>query len=182
MNTRKRRSDSKRGHSVESIKSHYTGVKDNSLPRTRKPKFVGLRSKLGWEEFRYKLFESNEMAPRAKRLTNTGIEKCLIDEFGHHPSILKAVRGQYGANYHRQLYNRGRLRNLPPSQISFRYNEFGIAVDYRTGTKMLSPEDKEKIVRFYREQIRLKEAKYNERHNVNRRERYRLQRSHSGGV
>lgn len=176
--TKKPRSDAKRGHSVQAIMGCYTGVKDFKV-KQRRSRYQGLRSKMGWEEYRFKVFEANEQASRAKKLTNAALEKMFIDEFGHYPQILRGFQsGKFAVNYHRLLYNIGRLRNSPPPQISFRYNEFGMAVDFRTGTKLLTPSDKEIIIKKYREQF-IREGRVNgARSSARKAQRSDLQQTH----
>lgn len=118
----------RRKRSVLEILQEGTGVFD---PRyVRKGRCPGKTTKIGFYRFMYDLFRTMEIHPD-KKITNSGIEKIIRNEFAAYPKIVQAMTGlskpgQQNVNYLRAQYNRGELCSTPydepiPKRISLRY-------------------------------------------------------------
>ena len=133
-------------------------VNSPDVVRPRKPRMQGKTTGLGLLEFCSRLFVWNEVVAQNKKLTNAGLASAILLEFGEQNKSLRKKlyeHGKYGVNYYRSLYNRGRCDNgIKPPYISFRYNEQGIACDYRTGKVPLTPKQK----RYYQTKFGLSVA------------------------
>ena len=99
----------------------------------------GKISGMGIMAFWATLFEGNETLSKSKKMTNAEIERQIRLEFPHEETLMENLdSGRQSVNYYRHLYNRGRMnKDVPPTQISYRYNEEGFIVDTRTGKRML---------------------------------------------
>lgn len=93
------------------------------------------------------LFESNEKLPPKKKMTDEVIAKKMRAEFPDRKSSFFSGKPwksgfQDTVNQWRQKYNRGNLtRDLIPTICSFRYDEQGQIVDFRSGKYPLLPEE-----------------------------------------
>jgi hypothetical protein len=103
----------------------------------------GSRTKLGVMEYWFLLFERNEMAPKAEKMTNAEIARQMMNEFPDRPAIQKLAEKPSEVNTQRYLYNTGDLisyRKGRPDRISFRYNEDGDKIDAKTGRILTAAE------------------------------------------
>lgn len=86
---------------------------------------VGKQSGVGIVETWVQLFEANEKAPKAKRMTDDEISKAMHTNFkGRASKVFDAV------NAVRSRYNHGALtRGVAPKTLSLRYDENGEVVE-----------------------------------------------------
>ncbi len=135
---------------VKSMMKKYQGTPD--IP-TKKARFIGKYTHIGQQDFLFQMFEANELAPKDQKLTNQAMQELLLKEFPHNGSIRAGFKsGNKTINYYRYHYNLGRYskpRWQPPLRLSYRYNEFGIIVDCRTGKIPLSHLQRERYARRY---------------------------------
>lgn len=146
----KRKGGISRAQTVKKLMDDYSGIPDTNH-RRRKAVTCGKRTKMGIQQFLATIFEMNELNPRSKKLTNAAIQKLLLDEFPNRPNLHRNFdAGKTSINYYRHLYNSGRLTNRMPANISFRYNEVGIAVEPRHGKRPLTVPEKQQTIERYR--------------------------------
>jgi hypothetical protein len=143
--------------SVETVMASYVNVKDISKPR--KALSCGRRTKMGIQQFMATVFEMNELNPSSKKLTNSAIERLVMDEFPNRPSLIKGMRkgGKWTVNTFRADYNNGKLtQGMQPAKISFRYNELGQAVEPRNGRRVLTVAEKQETIQKFRNKYKRK--------------------------
>ena len=144
----------KRPKPVSFLMERYKDLPSDPI-RRRRARIVGLTTHLGLFEYLAKLFEANETLPAHRKLTDEALRAVMLKEFAHCKSFVRQANSGKGSivNYYRYRYNVGKLRGVPPGLISYRYNEIGIPVDFRTGKKVLTHNDKTAIVQRFREEF-----------------------------
>lgn len=87
------------------------------------------------------LFESNELCPVKRRMTDDQLLAKVKAEFPDRTA--EFGRGKkYTVNQYRNMYNEGRFTGaVPPAKPSFRYDSSGRTVDARLGRRELMPEE-----------------------------------------
>lgn len=87
------------------------------------------------------LFESNELCPVRRRMTDDQILAKAKAEFpGRFDDF--GTGKKYSVNQYRHMYNGGRFTGtVPPEKPSFRYDSSGRIVDPRLGRRPLEPEE-----------------------------------------
>lgn len=136
---------------VKNMMKLYTSITD----ARRLPRAVGKYAKLGLFQFLVEIFENNEQVSRENKLTNEAIKTLILDEYPDRKTLQDGFKtGKYTVNYYRDLYNRGRLfpgprRGTPPTRVSYRYNELGLVVDIRSGTRVLTPTERAEYARKF---------------------------------
>lgn len=100
--------------------------RDNGLKRVHKSK--GVRSRLGWEAYLTSMYESNEILPRYKKLTDDDILRQLEIEFPNRIACRKIREGKATVNEYRLRYNRGEysVDGKAPIIQSVRYAKTGL--------------------------------------------------------
>lgn len=98
-------------------------------------------SGLGVCAFFATLFESNELCPVRRRMTDDQILAKAQAEFpGRFDDF--GTGKKYTVNQYRHMYNGGRFTGtVPPEKPSFRYDSSGRIVDARLGRRELLPEE-----------------------------------------
>lgn len=112
----------------------------SSTTQKRQHKTRGLSTGVGICTYISNLFEANELlGPKQKKLTDEIIEAKLQAEY---PGVEIGKGQKYTVNSYRTMYNQGRFtQNVPPENLSFRYNGQRQIVDGRTGRRPLLPEE-----------------------------------------
>jgi len=114
---------------------------DETTTREYQPTTKGEVTGLGICAFWATLFLANEGLPRAKKMTDAEIKVKVLAEFPKEKqpnrtggSLAKLEDGQVTVNYHRSLYNKGRLTSDGvPVQMSRRFGDSGEVVNSKTG-------------------------------------------------
>lgn len=156
---RKKPKPGKNPKRVKNMMRMYKGIRSDVK---KKPVFAGKCSGLGMFQFIAQMLEANERAAKEDKLTDASLELMLIDEYPQNKRMIEVFRTRLRTiNYYRDLYNRGRLTNdKPPPVISYRYNEFGLAVNLRHSDILLSTQDRMNYAKkFYRLHSLLTKAK-----------------------
>lgn len=114
--------------------------KATSSRQTKAKRSVG-PSGLGVCAFFATLFESNELCPVRRRMTDDQILAKAKAEFpGRFDNFGSGKK--YSVNQYRHMYNGGRFTGtVPPEQPSFRYDSSGRIVDARLGRRELLTEE-----------------------------------------
>lgn len=87
------------------------------------------------------LFESNELCPVRRRMTDDQILAKVKAEFPNRCEEFGPGK-KYSVNQYRNMYNEGRFTGaVPPEKPSFRYDSSGRVVDARLGRRELLPEE-----------------------------------------
>lgn len=128
-------------------------------PPRRRRRSHGSKTKKPVGEFLFELFQANEACERRNKKTNAALSEIVIKEFPKRDRLAVALRSKVqknGINMYRQKYNTGRLvPGRTVTHVSFRYNEDGDRVDYRTGKRILTTAQQREITaRYSNEYIR----------------------------
>lgn len=126
---------------------------DEVKRRVSPPRIRGkmpVSKELGIVAFWCSIFEMNELNPSQQKLTDATIKAAMQKHYPHSPGVQSLStddpKRRMTVNAFRQLYNAGRLHGKKPERISFRYNAEGRRVDGRTGKRLLTPEDEERLI------------------------------------
>jgi len=107
-------------------------------------KSSGITTGMGILAYFVSLFEANELLSRKLRMSDTTIAKKVAREFPNRLSAQDFIseHPDKTVNSYRGRYNKGTFtRGTPPTVLSLRYNNYGLPVNYKTGTILLTERD-----------------------------------------
>ena len=137
-------SKSKRKRSKKLKSDEYLTIRVRRIddPQVWERKSHGKEHGLSFYETIATLLEANEVAPKARKLTDEAMTQFLASEFPDSRGM-KAILSRYRGrtlNHYRSLYNNGKLTGQKPANLSRRWTMKGEEANLRTGRPLTEQE------------------------------------------